>query len=217
MFGVSGYVTVWGEMTDLILIRHGETDWNKNNLIQGQQDIPLNAKGREQAAGLAPLLESFQAETIWSSDLVRAVQTAELATCLDQDHFSICPNLRERCFGVYETRSRSYIREHFDPTFFLGIHGEPGNPIEGGESIESFQSRSVTAIESIAAQEAGKRIAIFTHGGVIRAWMCHLFHIPMTAPRRFEIRNSSIHRFVSDPELKWVAQSIGDIPVIEYS
>ncbi len=196
--------------TELILIRHGETDWNKDERIQGQQDIPLNEKGRSQAAHLKPAMKSLNPDVIYSSDLSRALETASIGTEKEISEIIQDKGLRERCFGSYETHSRQFIRENWDSTFFMDMYGEPSKDIEGAEKIFDFQNRVVESLSGIAKQHPNERIAIFTHGGVIRAWTCKWLEISLTSPKRFHVKNTSIHKFHSDPELEWIVNSIGD-------
>lgn len=196
--------------TTLILIRHGQTAWNDEGRIQGQQDVELDEAGILQAQSLAPAVLELEPEYVYASDLVRARRTAELATVHLGLPIHIDPRLRERCFGEYETLTRREIREKFDPHFFSDERGEPDQFIEGAEMIEDFQTRCVSALSDIAEGHPGRRIALFTHGGVIRSWVCHWLGIPMTAPRRFKVSNTSIHIFESHPILTWVAGCLGD-------
>lgn len=196
--------------TELILIRHGETDWNKDELIQGQQDIPLNDKGRSQAARLKPTVKSLNPGVIYSSDLSRALETACIGAEKEISEIHQERGLRERCFGSYETHSRKFIRENWDSTFFVDIYGEPNKDIKGAENIFDFQSRVVKTLSNIAKKHTNERIVIFTHGGVIRAWTCKWLEIALTSPKRFHVKNTSIHKFHSDPELEWIVNSIGD-------
>lgn len=195
--------------TTLYLVRHGETDWNKQGLIQGQQDIQLNQTGRQQAEKLQPFFQSHEVDHYYSSDLKRAHETGVIATESMSIQIQQDNGLRERCFGKYETHTRKYIRETWDPDFFHKSKGEPDGPIEGAEGILDFQKRSVDTISKIAVRHSGQRLAIFTHGGVIRSWLSYWLQIPMTLPRRFEVKNTSIHICFSDPEISWIIDSIG--------
>ncbi len=201
--------------TELFLIRHGQTAWNRDHRIQGQQDVDLDDAGRAQAEALTSAMHRIQPDVVHSSDLVRALSTARIATGLPDSSIHTSPALRERCFGIYETFTQEEIRRKWDPGFFTPDRGEPDGSIEGAEEIHEFQMRCVRALESVVKDHPGQRIAVFTHGGVIRSWVCYWLEIPMTAPRRFKVTNTSIHQFLSDPVLGWVAGCLGDTRHLE--
>src|SRR5689334_14138742 len=92
-------------MTTFYLIRHGETDWNNQHLLQGQIDIPLNAKGEEQAQELAQVLKDINFDLAFSSDLIRAKRTTEIVALEKQLMIETTKTLRERAFGEFEGQS----------------------------------------------------------------------------------------------------------------
>ncbi len=100
-------------MTRLILARHGETDWNRDGIWQGHGDPPLNDLGREQAAGLAERLRDVELDALYSSDLRRALQTAEfVATAKDLDVVAL-GGLREMDVGSWTGLTLAQIAERF--------------------------------------------------------------------------------------------------------
>ncbi len=140
-------------MTTLLLVRHGETDWNADGRLQGQTDRPLSDYGRRQARELAAELEDEDLEAIYASDLSRARETAEivgerlgLAVVLD-------PDLREKDWGNWE-----------------GLTAVERDRVEFvGESTEAHQERMLRALRQIAERHPGTgRVLVVTHGGSIR-------------------------------------------------
>jgi len=139
-------------MTTLLLVRHGETDWNADGRLQGHTDRPLNAYGRRQAGELAERLASNALAAIYASDLARARETAEiigarlgLAVVLD-------PDLRERDWGSWEgltPRERETVP--FD-----------------GESPAEHRERIMRAVRRIAERHPDESVAVVTHGGSMR-------------------------------------------------
>lgn len=126
-------------MNRLIFIRHGETDWNRNLKLQGHADIPLNNFGVEQAEVLKLQIESLNPTSVFSSDLLRAKQTAQIAR--PQDQVQVTPWLREVSMGLAEGRTRQQAAQDF------------------GESIwEQWQSSSLVALEKAKFPEGESRL-----------------------------------------------------------
>lgn len=139
-------------MTTLLLIRHGETDWNADGRLQGHTDRPLTDYGRRQAAQLADALESEEFDAIYASDLTRARETAEVVA--ERLHLPVVldPDLREKDWGNWE-----------------GLTAVERDRIEFvGESTERHQKRMLQALERIAARHPHGRVLVFTHGGSMR-------------------------------------------------
>ena len=139
-------------MTTLLLVRHGETDWNADGRLQGQTDRPLSDFGRRQARELADALLDEQLAAIYTSDLARARETAEivgerlgLAVALDDD-------LREKDWGTWE-----------------GLTAVERDRVEFvGESTEAHSERTLQALRRIAERHPGRRVLVVTHGGSVR-------------------------------------------------
>lgn len=152
-------------MTELCLIRHGETDWNLQGLTQGSTDIPLNDLGREQARVTGAYLADSPWDAVYSSDLGRAYETAAIiAESLGLSPIAKDSRLRERGFGeaeglhVAERRSR-YV---------------DSSSIPGSEPWESVRLRGLAVLEEIALQNPKRRIIVVSHGGVIMTLLSHM-------------------------------------------
>lgn len=152
--------------TRIILARHGETDWNLERRWQGHSDRPLNETGRAQAEALAEQLAGEPIDAVYSSDLVRAHETARIvASRLGRDVVAV-PALRERRFGGWEGLRDVEVEERFP-----GAHGPPD-----GETREEMRRRVLESLEAIAASHAGQTVLVVTHGGPIRAALRHHTH-----------------------------------------
>lgn len=191
-------------MTEILLIRHGETAWNAVRKLQGHLDIPLNAEGRRQAKALAAGLQQEKLAAIISSDLQRAMQTAGEIARLQGLPTRIDVGLRERCFGDFEGKLYSELPEIYpeeyahwrrrDPDFHFPPKIDDATNI--GESIREFQQRTVHCILHYAEQFAGQKIAIVAHGGVLECAYRAAMNLPLNAERTITIYNASINRFV---------------------
>lgn len=148
------------DSTILTLIRHGETDWNAQRRMQGRTDIPLNARGREQAALVAQRLEGSQWDGIVSSPLVRVMDVSRAiarALPFPENRIIQRPDLVERGFGEAEGMTLAERTEKF------GLDG----PIPGIESYEELDARVMNALWEIEEQFRHRRALVVAHGGVI--------------------------------------------------
>ena len=140
-------------MTTLLLVRHGETDWNADGRLQGQTDRPLNDFGRRQADRLAGELETDEIEAIYSSDLARARETAEIVGERLGLPVVLDPDLREKDWGTWE-----------------GLTAAERDRVEFvGESTAAHAQRTLSALRRISDRHpGGGRILVVTHGGSMR-------------------------------------------------
>jgi 2,3-bisphosphoglycerate-dependent phosphoglycerate mutase len=151
-------------VTTLILARHGETDWNRDGRFQGHSDPPLNERGREQARGLADLLDDEPLEAVYSSDLRRAHETAQIVAERKGLPVIVEPQLRERDVGHWAGLTLSEIEERFPEQIRRWREGT----ISAGESRESLSRRVVEAARRIALAHPDGHVLVVTHGGAAR-------------------------------------------------
>ena len=154
-------------MTTILLARHGETDWNSERRWQGHADRPLNEVGREQARELAETLTDRAIDVVYSSDLVRAHETALIVGQRLGLPVGVDAGLREVDVGDWSGRVHSEI-EGLDPDGYQRWR-EGGKGWAGGESYEEMGERVVAAVLGLAARHPGETVLIVTHGGSIRA------------------------------------------------
>jgi len=147
----------------LILIRHGETDWNVEGRYQGQADPPLNARGRAQARRLAEELRGVGLNVLYSSPLRRALQTAQVIAETLGLPLHIEPRLMEIHQGDWEGRLRSEIAARY-PNLFHRWETEPWEVIPpGGESLAQVQARVYAALDEILARHPRQCVGLVTH------------------------------------------------------
>ena len=140
-------------MTRLLLVRHGETDWNAAGRLQGQTDRPLSDFGRRQARRLADELATEDFEAVYSSDLARARETAEIVGARLRLPVTLDPDLREKDWGTWE-----------------GLTAVERDRVEFvGESTEAHQERMLRALRRISeCHPDGRSVLVVTHGGSMR-------------------------------------------------
>ncbi|MEG0919807.1 MAG: histidine phosphatase family protein [Comamonas sp.] len=186
--------------TQIIAIRHGETDWNVDARLQGHTDIPLNNTGLWQAQQMASALADESFAHIYSSDLSRAFVTAQALADRNGAPLSRDARLRERCFGDYEGQ-RFVDIEASDPVAAQRWRKrEPDFAPPGGESLEVLQARIAQAVYALASQHQGRQIALVAHGGVLDTLYRLATHQCLQAPRTWELANTSINRLLWTPD-----------------
>ena len=187
-------------MLEILLIRHGETDWNAEKRMQGHLDIALNAAGLAQAAALGRALRNEPLDAIFSSDLQRALQTAQALAAGRDLTIGIDAGLRERCFGVFEGLLYADMATAHPDAYRAWKAREPDARFPPGvnaaETLREFSARVLATINRLAAAHAGihKKIALVTHGGVLECAHRAATGAPLQDARDFDILNASINR-----------------------
>jgi broad specificity phosphatase PhoE len=139
-------------MTELLLVRHGETDWNAEGKLQGHTDRPLNEYGRRQAQALAEQLAGDSIDAVYASDLSRARETAEILGAKLGLPVVVDPDLREKNWGNWEgLTSDERLHVEFE-----------------GETSEAHRDRTLSAVQRIVERHPDGRIVVVTHGGSLR-------------------------------------------------
>lgn len=161
-------------MTRFIFVRHGQTEWNLLRRYQGHSDIPLNETGIWQAQQLAKRLKSHKIDYVFSSDLQRAVKTAEIIRADRDIPVQQDVRLRELFFGVKEGQSFDEGERHW-PAVVDRLNEHKKNPPEGGERLDQLSQRVGSFLEETSRQCEGKSVLIVAHSGTIRAMLEQLF------------------------------------------
>ena len=198
------------ERTQVIIVRHGETEWNLKLIRQGHLDSPLTERGLAQAKALAERLMRERFTTLYSSDLGRAVQTAQLIAHATGHAIITDPRLRERHLGVFQGLSGDEIQRRFPSEYKLHRTVGPTYVIPGGESVEQQVARNIAYLTELAGKHAGETVVVVTHGGVLSGLFRHTFSIPFAAPRRFDFTNAGLNVFNYE-DGNWFLQTWGDV------
>ena len=182
--------------TQIIAIRHGETDWNVQTRIQGSSDIPLNATGRWQAEQVGLALADTPIDEIHSSDLGRALDTARAIA----SHHRLEPvtheAMRERHFGHFEALTWHEIETHWPEDHRLWKSRDPHWSPRGGESLTVFSGRVMQLSSQLAQKQLGKTVVWVAHGGVLDIWYRQATGLPLSADRTWTIGNAAINRLI---------------------
>lgn len=188
------------QATRILLIRHGETAWNRATRIQGHTDIPLSALGVAQAERLASALADEGLSAIYSSDLSRARQTAEALARGRRLEVRLDMGLRERAFGRFEGLSWQEIDQGYPEDAARWRRREPDFAVGGGESLKTFSARCLDAARRATAAHPGESIAIVAHGGVLDCLYRAATRIELDAPRSWQLGNATINRLLATPD-----------------
>ncbi len=186
--------------TRLIVVRHGETAWNRATRIQGHTDIPLSALGLAQAERLAQALADEPLAAIYASDLSRARQTAEALAAVHGLPVRQDRGLRERAFGRFEGLSWQEIDQGYPEEAARWRRREPDYPVGGGESLVDFSARCLAAAQRAAATHPGQSIALVAHGGVLDCLYRAATRVALDAPRSWQLGNATINRLLATPD-----------------
>jgi len=150
--------------TTLILARHGETEWNRDGRFQGHADPPLNETGRTQARQLAATLADEPIDAIYSSDLRRAHETAQIVAASKGIDVVVDPDLRERDVGEWSGLTMPEIEERY-PDELRRFRDEG---VSVGETREALAERVLAAVRRIAEAHPNGHVLVVTHGGALR-------------------------------------------------
>lgn len=188
------------QATRLIAIRHGETAWNTATRLQGHLDIALNDHGRWQAGRVAQALDGESIQAIYSSDLVRAHDTARAVSgatgvAVHADH-----GLRERHFGTLQGQTHAEIEAHWPREALLWRQRDPLWVPVGGESLVAFNQRIIDTLSRLASAHVGQQILLVAHGGVLDMLYRHATGQTLQAPRSWKLGNASVNRLLWTPE-----------------
>ena len=179
-------------------IRHGQTDWNRDDKLQGSSDIPLNAEGRAQAHEAAGILADGGWEVVVSSPLLRARETAQIiAGDLGLELGPSYPSLVERDYGALEGTSSSETMARW-----------PDRDYPGAESLDSVVSRGLAGLAKVADDFRDRDVVIVAHGTIIRYTLAALAGRPLDA-----IRNGSISTFRLEGD-HWKVLTVNGEPLL---
>ncbi len=187
--------------TRLLLLRHGETEWNATRRIQGHTDIALNATGRRQAERLAQALTDSPINAVYSSDLQRAAETARIVAAPHAAPITTNALLRERNLGQIEGSTFLDFEVRFPEESMRWRKRDPQwAPPGGGESLEQMRDRIVATVNAIAMQHNGEHIAIVSHGGVLDLLYRAATRLGLQAVRTWYLPNCAINRLLWTPD-----------------
>ena len=184
----------WGDkVTKLILIRHGQTVWNKLGRYQGQADVELSDAGKKQAELLGENFPYDNVAAVYSSNLKRAVETAQAVA--DKFNLSVnpCQEFREINFGEWEGLTYEEIHGKWPKEHEMLFKSPDKLVCPGGEGFKDVQERAVERMQEIIRENDGKQVVIAAHGGVIRTMLCHALGLSLQNMWHIKQDNTAIN------------------------
>lgn len=192
------------------IVRHGSTDWNQSGRIQGHLDPPLNAAGRAQARLVSQRLDQLGATALYSSDLQRTYETAQIIGQATGLRVIQKTTLREMHFGRWQGWTFQEIRDR-DPDGYAARRAQPYDvPPPGGETWRRFYDRAVRALEELLAATTAARLIVVTHSGVCTALGLRALGLDCTGKRTFGNDNCSLHT-IAIAGSQWRAVALNDV------
>lgn len=202
-------------MTELLLVRHGETVWNNQGRLQGQQDSQLTAVGLAQAQAIANRLRAEAFTALYSSDLARAYQTAQAIGQITGRVVVVDQRLREQAYGIFEglTEAESAAQH---PTIYQAFRSTADFVVPGGESRVMLRQRALAVFADLAQRHRHERIVVVAHGGLLSAFLRYLLNLAPLEPTPYRLHNASLSQVRFDhADQQWQVVQIADVTHLE--
>jgi len=200
--------------THLIVVRHGETLWNVEGRYQGHLDSPLTNRGLAQSTALARRLAGVPFKALYSSDLGRAQQTAQIVGDVTGHAVQLESRLRERHLGVLQGFTKRDLPSRLPREFDEYRRGGPDHVIPQGESARQRHQIITACFDELVRRHVGETIVVIAHGGTLSALLRHVVGVPLEVPRRVRVANTALNRCVWENE-RWHLEVWGDTSHLE--
>lgn len=179
-------------MGRLLIVRHGETEWNAEGRIQGHTDIGLSEKGRQQARSVARRLVDVPIDVAHCSDLSRTCETAKIILGERAIPLQLTPKLREYHKGVFEGLTAVEMKDRYPDLYAASLLPDLDFAPTGGESIRQTSARMADFVAQVKEHHLDDTMLIVGHGGSLRALIVALLALPLEATWRFVMANCSL-------------------------
>lgn len=192
-------------MAYLVLVRHGQSEWNALGLWTGWQDVSLTEQGKEEARKAADGLRDISLHKAYTSNLKRAQQTLEeLKQAMQHAELETVQSekLNERHYGEYTGKNKWEVKEQIGEEEFTKLRRTWDHPVPGGETLKDVHDRAVPFYEQHILQDlkAGKNVIIAAHGNTLRALMKHLENVPEDKIHEVEIGTGEVVAYEIDED-----------------
>ncbi len=195
--------------TRFMLIRHGETEYNKIKKLQGTQNSPLTEKGRDQAKLIGKRLSGSIPDYFYSSDLGRARETAgEISLFINKEPV-LLEEMRERAFGIFEGENFEELKDKYPEVWGKHRNGGLDYKIPEGESKKDVMLKVDKVLRDLGEKHPNSTVAIVTHGGTISYFLQYILGFPSESSKKFPVKNCSINTVIYKDN-DFIIDSIGD-------
>ena len=198
----------------LLLVRHGQSTWNHERRIQGQLDPPLSDEGRRQAERLGRRLAGRRLAGFYTSDLLRASETAQLVGQAMGVEPVASPGLREIYLGQWEGLTTEELAQRYPEAWASWTEEPSWDVVPGGEGAATFETRVSSALDTILAHHPHGDVLVVTHGGVIQVALHRVVGRPNRGLLPFRIQNASIS-VIESRRGRMVVSSVNDTGHLE--
>ncbi|MGD8961110.1 MAG: histidine phosphatase family protein [Desulfobacterales bacterium] len=201
-------------ITTLLAIRHGETRWNADERFQGHGDSHLTETGRNQVEALGLRMKEFEFNSLISSDLGRAQETAAIIAHHTGHTVETDSRIRERNYGVLEGLTVPEIKAKHSEILEKLDENDPDYMIPMGENHRQHYQRNASFIDDLLLRRAGTNIALVIHGGVLDSIFRYVAGLPLDHPRCFTTNNASLSLITHGTfygTTRWVIETWNDI------
>ncbi len=179
-------------MKKIFLIRHGQSEWNKLYKIQGQQDTMLTDLGRKQAVRIGSRLINENVDIIFTSDLARAFDTANIISGIINKPLVVSQDIREINFGKWEGLTLQNIKEMYRDEYSLWLKEPDRLEIEGAETLKKLEARIMNWINNIIMESRENNIAIVSHSATLKTIILGLLGIDISHYKNITLHNVSL-------------------------
>ena len=187
-------------MGRIYMTRHGETVWNSEGRIQGHTDIDLSPRGRAQAKALGQRLEDVDFDTVYSSDLIRAKNTADIIVQNKQVDLHTTEQLREYHKGVFEGLTVNEYKTEFPELYVSSLVNDLDFAPTGGETIRETSARMAGFVSYLKQEHMNETILIVGHGGSLRSAVVAILDLPLEANWKLVMNNCALSIFDVYPD-----------------
>ena len=185
-------------MTTIVLVRHGETEWNRVERFRGRVDVPLNLNGQRQAVATAKFIRTlWRPAAVYSSPLTRAVQTALPIAAQSGLSIKTLPDFIDLDYGEWQGHTAEEVKMRWHETYFLWQRAPHTVRIPGGETLEELRERGMTALYKLVQLHKGETIVIVGHQDLNRAILISLLNLGLNHFWSIQQNNCAINRIVS--------------------
>jgi len=184
-----------GQATEIVVIRHGETNWNREKRMQGQTNSVLSERGRAQARAVGERMRNERFDVLYSSDLQRAHDTAKAIADATGRTIVLDARLRERAFGVFEGLLHDEIKTRYPEEYARYRTRDPDYTAPGGETPRQFYERVMGCFEDLAVRHAGQRVVAVAHGLLLDSLYRASHGLDLAVKRDRELINASLNTF----------------------
>jgi broad specificity phosphatase PhoE len=182
-------------MVEIILIRHGETDWNRNEVFRGRADVELNETGLRQAELAGQYLSGEKIDLIYSSPLQRAVITAEAVARFQKIKVNAVKNLIDFDYGEWQGLTSGEVKQKYPELYQDWLDTPEKVRMPGGESLENVLNRAMPFVEDAVMRRGGGKIALVSHRVVLKIIICALLGLDNSHFWNIRLDNGAIARF----------------------